>query len=74
MIVTQDALGVAVQEHPLEVVTEKEPLPPPGVALELVGLRLKVQAGVPGWVIVTVIPAIVRVPVRVEAPGLGSAE
>jgi hypothetical protein len=60
--VTQDTLLVAVQLHPLWVVTLTLPVPPYELNDLLVGEIAKVQ-DIPCWVMVNVCPAIVRVPV-----------
>ena len=63
MIVIQLALLVAVQEQPDVVVTETLAAPPLAVGEALVGDAVK-EHGAAAWVIVTVCPAIVIVPVR----------
>jgi len=65
--VTQEALLVAVQLHPVAVVTITVPLPPAAGIDWLVGEIVIAQAGA-AWVTVNVLPPMVRVPVRGVAP------
>ena len=65
MTVIQLALLVAVQLHPDVVVTATDAAPPADVALGFVGETVNVQAAA-ACVTVTVCPATVSVPVRLD--------
>jgi len=67
VIVTQEALLVAVQLHPVAVVTITVPLPPAAGSDWLVGEIVIEQAGA-AWVTVNVLPPTVSVPVRGVGP------
>jgi hypothetical protein len=62
VIVIHDALLVAVHAHPDVVVMETVAVPPPATKPSDVGVTVARQ--LPSWVIVTVCPATVSVPVR----------
>ena len=72
LIVIQDALLVAVHAHPAAAVTETVVLPTPAPTLAVVG-EIVGAHGVPAWVTVKVVPAIVSVPLRLVVPPLGAA-
>ena len=65
------SLLVAVHPHPDPAVTATLAAPPADVALGLVGDTLKVQ-GAPACVTVTVWPATVKVPVRLDVAVLAA--
>jgi hypothetical protein len=65
---SQDALLLAVHEHPLPAATATVPVPPAAATVPLVGLIAKVQGGgAAAWFTVNVWPAMVMVPLRALA-------
>jgi hypothetical protein len=65
------ALLVAVHSHPIAAVTAIVPVPPPATALAVAGAIDGAQDA-PDWVIVTVVPATVSVPIRSATPGFAA--
>ncbi len=75
VIVSQEALLVAVHVQPIVVVTLALFEPAVAGGLSEVGETVNVQgAGAPAWITVTVWPAMVSVPVREAVTGLAAIE
>ena len=71
LIVSHDALLVAVQLQPVPAVIPTVPAPPDELKFEVVGEIVNVH-GAPAWVTVKVCPPIVIVPVRDVVPVLAA--
>lgn len=74
VIVSHDALLVALHVQLAAVLTARFSIPPAGGTDWVVGVTPKVQASDAAWATVTVCPAIVNVPVRLAADAFAAAE